>query len=556
MSHLKALVMMQLRDKLDMSFVKSRKLLIRKIVFTVLRFAIVAAAAYIVRMLLGLLMFSNSDTPQLMIVVVTFLIGISCITCMIELVKSLYFADDNRVLITFPVGGNVIFVSKIIVCYFYELVKEYLLIVPILLGMGIYSINILTPWFIPWLLLVWLIVPALPVLIGALLSIPSLFVARFVNRHPIVKVALFAVIIGLVVWGLAVLISLLPENIDLINQGNTVIRNIRTFLLDFEKAVVPASMLVYLITGKKTASLSYNIFVGRTFLILGGLILLIALLFGIAFFVSRPLFFTMMSKSFEFEKKSTEGNRKNKKRGKWATFVHKEFKLCIANEEVFLPFLATYIAVPLLIYLLNKLYAAMNTRLAGQVMTYAFNLLIILLPLLASNAAISKLYSKEGRAGYIKKTKPIDILMPIFAKLIFFIVLSIPSIAVTTMIFGSFVSDIFKWYDLLMLFFMVLFIQYGHILFSALLDMMNPQNEQYATVGDSVHNPNETRSTIVAFALSFFFAGFGYMLFKEVTLSTQTVTLAVVKLLAIATVLLGAMISLFIKCVRAYYYEK
>ena len=57
MKELKALVLMQLKDKLDLGFVKTKKTLIRKIVFTLLKFVIVAAVAFVARYLLGLFMF-------------------------------------------------------------------------------------------------------------------------------------------------------------------------------------------------------------------------------------------------------------------------------------------------------------------------------------------------------------------------------------------------------------------------------------------------------------------------------------------------------------------
>ena len=553
---LRALVMMQLKDKLDLGFVKSKKSLIRKIVFTLLKFVAVAVAAFFARMILGVFMFYKSDTPQILIVVATFLIGISCITCTGGLVKSLYFAEDNKVLITMPVPNNLIFISKLIVYYFYELAKEYMLLVPVFLGIGLNSISMLGFWFIPWLFIVMAIVPAVPVLIGALLSIPTLYAVRFANRYPIFKVGLFVVVAGLIVLGIALLIGMLPEKIDLINQGHTIIRVIKDILLRFERTVLPASWLVYLVIGKQGANLVYSIFAARTFIILGGLIGVIAVLVTINFFVSRPLFFRMMSKSFEYEKKNVDKGKLNKQHGKWTTFLLKEFKLCIWNEEVSLPFLATYIAVPLMIYLLNKLFYAMDMSLRGQVMTYAFDLLIMLLPMLAGNAVIATLFSKEGRAGYIKKTKPVDILMPIGAKLFFFMLLALPSIAATVAIFGYFNGQVFKWYDLVLFGIMLLFMQNAHVIFSAMLDIMRPQNEQYATVGDVARNPNETASTLVAFVLSGITAGFGFILFSETTLSTGTATVPVIKLTAIAAALLAAVIVLFIKSVRAYYYER
>ena len=69
--------------------------------------------------------------------------------------------------------------------------------------------------------------------------------------------------------------------------------------------------------------------------------------------------------------------------------------------------------------LLNALYKAMETNYRGDVLKCTFNVLIMCLPMLASNAMVATYYSREGRAGYLKRTKPIDALYPLFAKLVF-----------------------------------------------------------------------------------------------------------------------------------------
>jgi hypothetical protein len=42
----------------------------------------------------------------------------------------------------------------------------------------------------------------------------------------------------------------------------------------------------------------------------------------------------------------------------------------------------------------------------------------------------------------------------------------------------------------------------GHMIWSASLDLMNPQNETYATSGEMDDNPNERGSTVIAFIVS------------------------------------------------------
>ena len=552
MEQLKALVLMQLKDKLDFGFVKTKKTLIRKIVFTLLKFLIVVAACYVVNLLLTLFIFNASDEPKIMVFVLALLLVISLISCTIGLVRALYFADDNKVLITFPVSANVIFISKIIVFYIYELIREYMLIVPILLGFGLFNISRFTFWFMPWSLIVMLFVPCIVVLAAALISIPSLFVARFANRYPVVKLVLFFMLVGAATWAIVEVVGIIPENLDF----TKIVPPLRRLLVDFfdriGRYLPPIEALVGLLIGEQNKSLTYNVFTARTALYFGILLFSAAALFAITYFVSRPIFFKMMSKSFEFEKKSVDKARLNKKHGKLYAFTLKEFRLCILNTEVSLSFLTVYMLVPVMIFVLNKLYSAINTRLAGQVMTYAFTLLIMLLPMLASNGMIAKLFSKEGRAAYMKKTEPVNILEPIFAKLSFFLILSVPSIIASVAVFGSFVSQRFHWYDLVFLGGTIIFVQWAHILYSALTDIMNPQNEQYATVGESAQNPNENKATITAFALSAFFAFFGYVLFNE----NPAITGATVKLFLIAAVMLGVMTLIFVKSIKAYYYEK
>jgi len=293
-------------------------------------------------------------------------------------------------------------------------------------------------------------------------------------------------------------------------------------------------------------------FTGETALLTLGLIGVIAALFGLVFLVSRPLFFRMMSKSFEFEKKAVNQKKLNNQHGQLASCLLKEFRLCVLNTDISLGFLVTYIAVPLLIYLLNKLYGAMSLSTPGVFITYSCNVLIMMLPMLASNSVIATLYSKEGRAAYMKKTKPVNILIPIISKIFFFMIFSVPSIIATVSVFSSFgfVRDNFSWYDFIMLAFMLLAFQWGHVLVSALLDLMNPQNEQYATVGDSAKNPNEGRSTLLAFAISILIALFGNLLISE------GLTVGVLKMMLISFVFFGVSLLLFIRCVKTYYYEK
>ena len=128
MNHLKPLIMMQLKDKLDFSFLSSRKKTITKVVFTILAFVAVTALCFVFFMLSSMLnLFSlvNVIPTSLMVFIFTIMFLLSCIACTFGLMKKLYFSPDNQVLLTFPVKPNMVFVSKLIVFWLARCLSKF-----------------------------------------------------------------------------------------------------------------------------------------------------------------------------------------------------------------------------------------------------------------------------------------------------------------------------------------------------------------------------------------------------------------------------------------------
>ena len=282
------------------------------------------------------------------------------------------------------------------------------------------------------------------------------------------------------------------------------------------------------------------------------LLLVNALLSFIVYYASRPLFFKMMSKNFEINKINVH-DKKNTKKNRYLTFINKEFLINLRTIDISVNYLLVYIIVPIMILLLNKLYAAMDTKQLGDNLIYAFNVLLICLPMLASNALVATYYSREGRAGYMKKAKPIFAAYPLLAKLFFNMLFSIPAIFATVSIFGSLKS--IGTTNIIIFGFAILFLHYAHMLWSAMLDIMNPQNEQYATTGMEVDNPNENKSSIFAFIIAFVYAVIAYKLLSESVLYHKGLTMGMSKLLFISLISFISILILFIKRIKAFYYD-
>ena len=217
-------------------------------------------------------------------------------------------------------------------------------------------------------------------------------------------------------------------------------------------------------------------------------------------------------------------------------------------------YIAVYIIVPILLFFMDRVISAISTSLRGDNIAIAVNLLLTVLPLLASNSTIATLYSKEGRTAYITKTNPVNPFIPLVSKLLFNLIFSVPSIVGCAIIFADFsglgagIAIVFA--------LSVLLLQYAHIFFSAAQDIMNPQNEAYATTGSNFNNPNETTSTVVAFVVSFILTGLFYLILNESYKLTGSYTSAFIRLLLVSIFLFAGFLFLFIKKIQAFYFEK
>ena len=182
-------------------------------------------------------------------------------------------------------------------------------------------------------------------------------------------------------------------------------------------------------------------------------------------------------------------------------------------------------------------------------MISTFNILIILLIALNSNVYAASVYSKEGRSSYLIKTQPTNPIWLILAKLVpntLFVTLSLIITAFIMNDLTALGTD-----EVIYLFLGLYFTYLTHLLVCAESDIMNPQTEIYASVGNDESNPNETKATAIAFAASFAIALFVMLLL--LARENQNVYL---KIMLVAFAVLLRKLYVFLAKVKLYYKEK
>ena len=543
------LVMMQLKDKIDFSFLKDKKKMIFKIVWTVVGMAAVTAIIYLLFYLavrFSLFSFLQILNFRVFLIVMTILLCLSFISCLANVTSTLYFAKDNPVLLTMPVRNSTIFISKIIVCFLYELIKNAVYFLPVLVAYGM--IMKLPFTFYLWILFAIVFVTLIFVAIAGLLSIPAMFVAIAFKRYRFLELFAVIALAAGITYGIVVAILAIPTDIDLVRDWGKLYWQIQNFLASFAKNMFLFDYFVQFITGMSYTGFIFTPISVKNSITFGILVGIFAFCFVAVYFLSKPLFLKMASTPFEYKKKSIIKNKHNIKKPPFLSAIWQETKQISRTPDRLYSLIAIAIATPIAILLQNQIISAMDTRLTGQYMGISFNILIILLLILSGNVTIASLFSKEGNSAYLNKINPVSYWVPLLGKIVFQTVLFGLSIVASVCVMNSY-SHIGTEKSALLGVALVL-LHLGHVCWSAELDLMNPQNRLYQTSGKQQKNPNENKSTLIAFLTSALFAFLAYFFMKESFVNVFT------KLIFIALAFFVIRLSLLLTKIKLYYGEK
>ena len=302
------LVIMQLKDRLNLSFNADKKAALTKMILFFLLLVGATGIIYLLFYVLNLLgIFGQTGyVPVSMFNVIFYLIiTLNILSCIARFTNSLFFSEDNQFLMTYPVNGSTIFLSKLVVFYIVELIKSFSMIVPLFVAYGIvYGFPF---YYFPWLILCFLVIALLPVAIASLLCIPYMVVKMFFKKFQFIQgIAAFIFLIAATVLVFYV-VNLLPENLQIALKWNTeYFPAITQFTKNVEGYLGPMVFLSTMILGYVPNKIDHPSLLphltANNILSLLAIIGACGVLFVISYFAVKPIFFSMASKPFEYKK--------------------------------------------------------------------------------------------------------------------------------------------------------------------------------------------------------------------------------------------------------------
>ncbi len=550
----RVLISMLLANSLSMDWKKNKKKSIVNVTLKIAAFAAAVAFSYIFfyfckRLnIFSLLPYVPMAVPS---IVINIMLVISFLTTLMKVTNELYFANDNKVLLTLPTNGGTLFLARLFVAYINTYIKALTLEIPFLLGYFIVSGYPAYMYLVVFGL--FLIVDLAFVLSSAIISIPLYFIKRFFISHPFAKSVATLAFVAAIIAGASILIAIIPEKIDIFTNWSPYFYRIQDGMKWYmnNMSFLYQTSLMYL-GGFNGYAFKYFSGLGVnglwTFLTcLGSL----PLLYMVALSLATPFYLKLASGNDELLPKQGKKERKSSKTSPFLSQIKKEFLLFLKDSEIAPSYTGMFVFMPLLLALICKIFMAMDLNSRGLSLVQVAMLLITLLIVLTMNGMVARMYSQEGGAFKVARTYPVKNGLLISSKIFIPALLGTSSIIVSYVIIANLREELFA--ENLLLGAGILCVYLGHLLYSASLDFTNPK----ASFGDvSFLSNNENRSIVMAFIISVLLGYLFYLFTQDSAIWIDSIQMtSSFKLLLIGVLYLSFNIVGYIRKIR-YVYSK
>lgn len=436
---------------------------------------------------------------------------ISIISCVVQSSNILYTSRDNSLLLTYPVKHHQVYISKILVMYILELLKSLTLVFPLFMAYATIVPGIMTANYVVSGLVYAVLLPFIPVLLGAIISIPFVYLTKILKHSNWVK-GIFSI---LLFAGLIVLTVFVVKFIDA-NSPIRIVALFKKFNRDISAFVTKANKFAL-----------YANFVGRgmcaqdTVTAWSNHGLMLATLAGISLVsiaISLPSFFTLASSASENAATKKHKGENKAHKSTFITFLRKELTLSIRNIGNFASDYAFLFAMPFVLIILTCIFVNIERNELGMSLTYGLLGLITLVMLCASNTASATAISSEGSEFVLLKTAPGKMSNIIWSKLlvnfiISFVMTTISFIILRIVLSADIEKGLLDGTKLLIVYIYVNLIEIGLLLWSIQLDIVNPKLREFANAQNKNEIANSSQSIIIGLIFSIVFSAISILLF-------------------------------------------
>lgn len=422
---------------------------------------------------------------ELLAIVLLLLQLVSLIFAVGNIINTLYLSRDNEMLMCLPATPNQLFISKILLIYVNEFTVNLSMAIPLFYVLGSFS----HPGWSYYVSIVPLlfIMPILPIVVAAFLSIPIMGIIKFLKKHTVISIIVTFSLIAAVLWVYVSFIGTIASNFDIANKQYETVREINIQIANLGK-LIP---IFYPLAGAMLDPSKWYVFI---------IIVACAIaLFAITILFTRYFFFKTAMTSIENTIKANAKKGKLKKRSLFASLLLKEIKCVFRSAtDVFEYFLFTLL-MPFIVFSYDKLLMSITVNQAGVNMIGGAHVMVVAILAMLSNISSASAVSRDGGNFYTSKIIPVDYYTQMFAKFSFNAIFTLGALVLTAVI-SAFIYPIWQ---VILGTLAVALAAVGHIAYSIDTDIKDPTVINVGDEKSSSVSKSTPKSLIYGLAIGF-----------------------------------------------------
>ena len=349
----------------------------------------------------------------------TLIIVALSIMCLERMRKILSKSKENEIFLRLPLKPETIFLSKMTVLMLENYVMSLLLLVPA----NIVVYMMLKPAFTYWLysLIVWILLPIIPLFIAAALIIPYLKLVDFlIHKYPVMFILVTALLIGSF-WIYSRILSIVQSLLETGTIKFLFNERFITFLQKLRKYTYPANMFTDI-------TLDINKLIPLLFIIS-----IVIVSFLLVYFITKKLFYSTLYKN-DRRKQGVSKSLTYRKLPASLSLIKKEFISVFRNPGYMFSYFAIATAMPVMVYCCYTLFESLILNALGITISFSLALFIVLVFGVLTNTFCATNISRDGLSALTSKIYPVRPSRIILSKVIFCMAVSSLSVIISIVI--------------------------------------------------------------------------------------------------------------------------
>lgn len=429
---------------------------------------------------------------------ITLLLTVACVAVvllgLVPMMTYLYFSRDTEFMLTLPVKPSTVFMAKLSVVYITEIIVSTAILIPAMLSVGIITGQ--SALFYIVMLFAILLVPAIPLVIVAVLAIPLMWIVSFFKN----KGALTSIVVILLGCGVFAayyaLIAGMNSGMGDEFHPEAIVAALTNVLNTVAAILVPLAAIARLATlSPKTAFGEFS--VGVAALInLAVFVGFVVVLLALAVLVSSAVYRRGARSILEGGTKKNGGKVEfTESNSALSAFFKKEWRELVRTPAFAFQCLSGILLCPIIIYFMSTMFstgfdagaeeelAAETVRLFTIIKSFALIGFIAMFGI-SMNVGAPTAITREGKNFYLLKVIPVPYRVQIRAKILLYVLISSLSI------FTSLVVSAVLAFDVANIIFGTIFLllyNYGYNCVCVYIDLRRPKLN-WSTPNEAVKN--------------------------------------------------------------------